>query len=97
MKSSLVLAAAAIVAIGSVGCTSRPLRSVFYRGAPCGTTLTTPLVGDVTTYSPACGGCGVADCPTCGVTSGTPILGDGSYLRGFLGDPIVLPEPETAE
>ena len=94
MRKSLILAAAAMAAIGSVGCTSRPLQSVFHRGAPCGTTVTTPLMGDVTTYSP---GCGMPDCPTCGTASGLPVMyGDGIFGE-VLTDPSAMPGPGIAE
>ena len=86
MKRSLVLAAAALAAIGAVGCTSRPLQSVFHRGAPCGAT---PIVGDVTTtYS----GCGMPDCPTCGTMGGMPVLGETMVGGGYIVDPP-MPTP----
>jgi hypothetical protein len=85
MKRSLVLAATAVAAIGGVGCSTA--RNVFHRGAPCGAT---PQVGEVTTYS---SGCGMPECPTCGTTSGTPVMVGESYLGGFLGDQAPMPMP----
>jgi hypothetical protein len=63
---------------------------VFQRGAPCGAAMSTPITGDATTtYSP---GCGMADCPTCGTTSGLPM--EGLMGGGYIVDPqYPTPEP----
>ena len=92
MRTSFALTLAILLIVSSAGCTSRPLRNVFHRGADCGTAVPTtlPLMSGVSTYSPTCGI--EESCPTCGITGAqSPYLYQGGYpMEGE----VVLPAPE---
>lgn len=94
MRTTIALTLATVLTVSLAGCSNRPLRNFFHRGAACGSAATVPttlpIINDMTSYSP---GCGIEEsCPTCGPMGGTPYMYEGGAYP--IDGTMALPEPQ---